>query len=208
VKAAEILCGAATPVANFSKLFTFAMPIEDKVAAAHRINDFLKQLFAAGGFRLKYRITVEPKFTDGRQLEMPDILVELAGLDSDLVLERNAELLRSFEHMAQEMLRLSYDDHGKVSFDCRNYRATRLHELKTAADVAAERVRKTGLPYEFSPMSSHERRVLHLALAQQEDLKTESSGLGGRRFVVVYPKNYQPKPKIQAPSGLRPPPAI
>lgn len=175
------------------------MPIADKVAAAHSINDFLKQLFAAGGFRLKYRITVEPKFADGRQLEMPDILVELAGADSDLVLERNAELLRSFEHMAQEMLKLGYDEHEKVIFDCRNYRATRLQELKTAADVAAERVRKTGLPYEFGPMSSRERRVLHLALAEQADLKTESSGLGGRRFVVVYPKDYQAKAKSQAP---------
>jgi len=69
----------------------------------------------------------------------------------------------------------------------------RLEELKIAAGVAAERVRKTGTPYEFSPMSSRERRIVHLALRDHDDLRTESQGEGGRRWVVVYPKNYQAK---------------
>jgi spoIIIJ-associated protein len=59
-----------------------------------------------------------------------------------------------------------------------------------AAQVAAERVRKTGMPYEFSPMTSRERRILHLALRDATDLKTESSGEAGRRAVVVMPKDY------------------
>ena len=73
------------------------------------------------------------------------------------------------------------------------YRANRLQELKSAAEVAAERVRKTGSPYTFSPMSSRERRILHLALREEADLKTESAGEAGRRSVVVYPKEYKPK---------------
>ena len=168
------------------------MPLADKVAAAHKINDFLKQLIASGGFKLKYRITVDPQFNDGREWERPEILVEFAGPDSPLVLERGAELLRSFELLAQEMLRLGPEEHELVSFDCRNFRATRLQELKSAAEVAAERVRKTGMPYEFSPMSSRERRIVHLALRDQADLKTESAGIGPGRCVVVYPKDYKP----------------
>jgi len=169
------------------------MPIADKVAAAHKINDLLKQLIAAGEFKLKYRITVEPQFTDERQSwERPEILVEFAGPDSTLVLERGAELLRSFEMLSQEMLRLGPEEHELVSFDCRNFRATRLRELKTSAEVAAERVRKSGMPYEFGPMSSRERRILHLALRDQADLKTESAGVGAERGVVVYPKDYKP----------------
>ena len=39
-------------------------------------------------------------------------------------------------------------------------------------------------------MSSRERRMLHLALGNTADLRTESQGEGGRRYVVVYPKNY------------------
>ena len=64
-------------------------------------------------------------------------------------------------------------DHDKVAFDCRNYRAMRLEELKMAANVAAERVRKTGMPYTFSPMSSRERRILHLALRDETERERE-----------------------------------
>jgi spoIIIJ-associated protein len=67
----------------------------------------------------------------------------------------------------------------------------RLEELRLAADVAAERVRKTSTPYEFAPMSSRERRIVHLALRDHDDLRTESEGEGLRRYVVLYPKNYK-----------------
>ena len=73
-----------------------------------------------------------------------------------------------------------------------NRRAMRLEELRTAADVAAERVRQSGAPYEFAPMSSRERRIVHLAMSAYEDLRTESEGEGLRRYVVVYPKDYKP----------------
>jgi spoIIIJ-associated protein len=52
-------------------------------------------------------------------------------------------------------------------------------------------VRKTGTPYEFAPMSSRERRIVHLALRDHGDLRTESEGMGLRRYVVVYPQNYK-----------------
>jgi len=93
------------------------------------------------------------------------------------------------------MLRLSPNEHEKVSFDCMNQRAMRLEELRMAATVAAERVRTTGVPYEFAPMSSRERRIVHLALRDHADLHTESQGEGPRRCLVVYPKNYKPAVK-------------
>ena len=74
----------------------------------------------------------------------------------------------------------------------------RQEELRLAANVAAERVRKTGSPYEFAPMSSRERRIVHLALREQLDLRTESQGEGGRRWVVVYPKDYKPSVRAAA----------
>ena len=60
-----------------------------------------------------------------------------------------------------------------------------------AATVAAEKVRQTGTPYQFAPMSSRERRMVHLALRDEADLRTESDGEGMRRSVVVYPKDYK-----------------
>jgi spoIIIJ-associated protein len=167
------------------------MPISDKIAAANKINELLNGIVSKGGLRLKYRITVDPPLPEQRDWERPEILVEFSGPDSPLLLERGAELLRALELLSLEMLRIPGNEHEKICFDCRNHRAMRLEELRAAAGVAAEKVRKTGIPYQFAPMSSRERRIVHLALREFTDLRTESQGEGMRRSVVVYPQNYK-----------------
>jgi spoIIIJ-associated protein len=167
--------------------------LEDKVAAAKKIDSLLKNIIASGAFRLKYRITVNPPAATGQGTA--EILVELAGPDSDLVLERGAELLRSLEILTLETLHLHPEDYDRISFDCRGYRAARHQELKLAAEVAAEKVLKSGVPFSFAPMSSRERRMIHLAFHEHASLVTQSEGEGGRRYVVLYPKDYkQPRP--------------
>lgn len=167
--------------------------LQDKVAVARKIESLLNMMISTGGFKLKYRITVNPPIPPGGEnLEQPEILVELAGPDSSLLLERNADMLRAVETIIHESLRLSGDDHDKISFDCRGYRAARQQELKLAAQVAAERVLKTGTPYSFAPMSSRERRLIHLAFRDHQALTTQSEGEGGRRYVVLYPRDYKP----------------
>jgi len=143
------------------------------------------------GLKLRYRITVDPPIGDDRDWEKPEVLVEFAGPDASLLLERGGELLRSLELLAMEMLRLAGNEHEKISFDCMGHRKTRLEELRMSARVAADKVRQTGSPYHFAPMSSRERRILHLALRDEHDLVTESDGEGLRRSVVLYPKEYQ-----------------
>jgi spoIIIJ-associated protein len=171
------------------------MAIPDKVAAAHKINDMLNAVVHHGGLKLKYRITVDPPLAEDRDWEKPEILVDFSGPDSSLLLARGGELLRALELLALESLRLTGDEHEKISFDCMNQRAMRLDELRAAATVAADKVRQTGSPYSFAPMSSRERRIVHLALRDKTDLRTESEGEGLRRYVVVYPKDYKPTNK-------------
>jgi spoIIIJ-associated protein len=166
--------------------------IPDKVAAANKINEFLKAVVTDGGLRLKYRIVVDPPMPENRDWEKPEIFVDFGGPDSVLLLDRGGELLRSLELLALEMLRLPSGEHEKVCFDCQNHRSLRIQELRAAATVAADKVRKTGTPYQFSPMSSRERRIVHLALRDEADLHTESEGEGLRRCLVVYPKDYKP----------------
>jgi len=177
------------------------MPIEDKVASARRIETLLKTLVQNGGLRLRYRITLDPVVGD-REWEKPEIFVDLSGPDSSLLLARNAELLRSVELLALESLGLRHEEHDKVIFDCMNHRSMRIEELRLAAKVAAEKVRETGNPYWFGPMSSRERRIVHLALREADDLKTESEGMGPERRVAVMPKDYKPSSK-PAPSFRR-----
>jgi len=167
------------------------LPME-KLAAANKINEFLQAVVTHGSLHLKYRIIVDPPTADEREWEKPEILVDFSGPDSGLLLERGAELLRAIELLALEVLRLPSGEHEKISFDCRNQRAMRLQELRMAASVAAQKVRQTGAPYQFAPMSSRERRIVHLALRDEADLHTESDGEGMRRSVVVYPKDYKP----------------
>jgi spoIIIJ-associated protein len=171
------------------------LPIPDKIAAANKINELLTNIVANGGLRLKYRITVDPPLPEERDWERPEILVEFSGPDSPLLLERGAELLRALELLALEMLRLPGNEHEKICFDCMKHRSMRLEELRAAARVAAEKVRQTGAPYQFAPMSSRERRIVHLAMRDHTDLHTESEGEGLRRYVVVYPKDYKPAGK-------------
>src|SRR5712672_3955270 len=161
----------------------------DKLAAANRINEFLQAVVTYGGLHLKYRIVVDPP--PQSEWEKPEIFVDLSGPDSVLLLDRGGELLRALELLALEMLRLPSGEHEKISFDCQNQRSLRIEELRMAAAVAAEKVRKTGTPFHFAPMSSRERRIVHLALRDHADLRTESDGEGLRRCVVLYPADYK-----------------
>ena len=71
------------------------MPIPDKIAAAKKIDALLRGVVTHGGLHLKYRITVDPPLPEERDWERPEILIELSGPDSPLVLERGGELLRA-----------------------------------------------------------------------------------------------------------------
>jgi len=165
--------------------------IQDKIAAAHKINELLTSVVTHTNLRVKYRITVDPPLAEDRDWERPEILVDFSGPDSSMLLARGGELLRAIEVIAFETLRLTGDEHEKISFDCMNQRSMRLDELRSLAKVAAEKVRQTSNPYSFAPMSSRERRIVHLALRECADLRTESEGEGLRRYVVVYPKDYK-----------------
>src|SRR5208283_5021155 len=94
--------------------------------------------------------------------ETPDMVVKFSGADVDLLLSNRAELLLALEHVTMEKLRLS-------------------------AMTAAEKVKRTGVPFRFNPMNSRERRVIHIALRNETAVRSESFGSGPARHVVVYP---------------------
>jgi len=116
-----------------------------------------------------------------------DIIVRFSGEDEDILLSRNGELLLALEYLAHRWLRLEPALHDRVRFDCGDYRATRLEELKLSARVAAQRVRETGQPFPFNPMSSRDRRIIHLELNGAAGVRTMSEGSGDRRHLVIYP---------------------
>jgi spoIIIJ-associated protein len=120
------------------------------------------------------------------EFESPDIIVDFAGPDGELLLERGAELLKALEHVALRSVRLDPQLHDRVRFDCENYRADRIAELKLSAQVAAQRVRETRQAFRFNPMPARERRIIHLVLKDHADVRTVSEGVGEERQLVIY----------------------
>jgi len=164
------------------------MPIADLQQAAQKIAGFLATLNKLGGMRLKYRITAGDGARDPEGFEARLIYVELAGPDAPLLTQHNGELLRALETIAAQMLRLDQREQDLVSFDAANFKALRAQELRLQAETAAEKVRRSGVPYAFPPMNSRERRLMHMAFRGIEGVETASSGEGPDRFLAVYPK--------------------
>ena len=151
------------------------------------LRSFLDGLLRSCGFALAYRIRpAQPG--DLTEIENPELIVEFSGDDSPLLLERNAELLRAIEYICLRAVRLDPHYHDRIRFDCEAYKATRIEELKMTAQVAAQKVRDTGQPFRFNPMTARERRIIHLALKDTPGIRTASEGYGERRQLVIYPE--------------------
>jgi spoIIIJ-associated protein len=150
-----------------------------------RIDGFLKPTLEAAGFHLNYDIT-EAEIAEG-DVETPDLVVKFTGPDVDLLLSNKAELLLALEHVTMEMLQMPSEDHSRISFDANDYRLLRIEELRLSAMTAAEKVKRTGQPFRFNPMNSRERRIIHMALRSETEIRSESLGSGPSRQVVVYP---------------------
>ncbi|MDR3763319.1 MAG: R3H domain-containing nucleic acid-binding protein [Acidobacteriota bacterium] len=179
------------------------MAMEDKIQAAKEINELLNKIVHLGAFRLKYRIAVDPPAVQGAEWDAPAILVDFSGPDADLLTARGGELLNALELVTIESVGDLLDEGERISFDAAGFRQERTDELVMAAKVAADKVRDSGKPYAFAPMNSRERRVVHLALKDDPELRTESEGEGRDRHLVIYPKDYQGK----APAAPTPAPS-
>src|SRR5262249_39191799 len=116
-----------------------------------------------------------------------DVHVKFSGPDVDLLLSNRAELLLALEHLTMEMLKMPSEDHSRLAFDANDYRLLRIEELRMSAVAAAEKVKRTGVPFRFNPMNSPGRRVTHLARLNKTPLRGEGGGRAPPRHVVVYP---------------------
>jgi spoIIIJ-associated protein len=160
----------------------------DRAAAAAALQEFLEKIVRAGGFQLK--VSVRAVAPDAAS--EVEVIADLDGRDKEILLERSAEVLKALEHLAFRALRLEPAYHEKIHLDCGGYRALRLEELRMTARVAAERVRTSRQPFRLNPMSSRERRIVHLALKDMPGIRTESVGVGEERQVVIHPTDSKP----------------
>jgi len=155
----------------------------DRKAAADALRDFLENIVRAAGLQLKVHVQV----VESGGASDAEVLADVDGRDKEILLERNAEVLKALEHLAFRALRLEPEHHEKIHIDCGGYRALRFEELRMTARVAAERVQSSKQPFRLNPMTSRERRIVHMALKDMPGVRTESVGVGEHRQVVIHP---------------------
>jgi spoIIIJ-associated protein len=163
----------------------------NRSAAADALRKFLEATLRTGRFDLIATVRAVPEGTAPDDAGA-EVFAELSGRDKDLLLERGGELLQSIEHLAQRALRLEPPWQDKIFLDCGGYRSLRIEELKMMARAAAERVQFSRQPFKLNPMSSRERRIVHLALESFAGVRTESIGFGPQRQVVIHPADAKP----------------
>ena len=136
---------------------------------------FLNDVFAGSKLDIRAAAT---KTDEGCSLD-------LNGADAPLLRSEGGELLDAVEHLVNQIYGRQLPPPERIVCDVHNVRAMRVTELRAMAQHAAERVRATGSAFTFGPMEANERRVIHLTLAQESDLHTESVGEGNTRRVKV-----------------------
>ncbi len=106
-----------------------------------------------------------------------------------MVVSNNGRLLYAINHLLNRAFYERSPHQCNFVVECNDYRATREAELEELAQTAAETVKVSGDLLPLDPMPASERRVIHLALAQEPGIRTESEGAGMQRRVVILPAN-------------------
>ena len=153
------------------------MELLDKQEAAGQIEDFLQGVVRS----LDLDLEMEIQAGDG------EISVEFFGDDSEMLLTENARLLYALNHLVNQIFFRRCRERLSFVLDCNRYRKDRISELELMARKAAEQARVSRRKISLQPMPSSERRIIHLALAEEPGIRTESEGSGWRRRVLIVP---------------------
>ena len=136
---------------------------------------FLNDIFRMAGFELRAQAS------EGEG----GCVLNIEGADSPMVRSEGGELLDALEHFVNQSFTRELPEGERFVCDVDSFRSIRETELRAMARHASDRVRSTGLPFFFGPMSAAERRIIHLTLAEEADLFTESVGEGNARRLKV-----------------------
>jgi spoIIIJ-associated protein len=140
---------------------------------------FLKEVISD----LNFDLDVSAEWTD------EGCVVNLSGEDTEYVLSDNGEMLDAFETLLFQLHGRELEREHRFVCDAEGFRQTRKAELAAMAKFAAKNVRDKGVPFTFGELNSTERRMIHLTLKDEEDLLTESVGMGQDRRLKVSVKS-------------------
>ena len=139
------------------------------------IAEFLQHVVTAMGLTLTATIEETPEGTR----------INLDGEDGGALIRRGGEGLQALQHVAATAFRRQLGDENRVLVDCNGFRREKDLELKQMARFNAEKARSSGMPQEMGPLNPYERRIVHLAVAEDPDLTSESIGDAFMKTVII-----------------------
>jgi spoIIIJ-associated protein len=142
--------------------------------AKKTLQDILRLLGIEAGVQLK---------------EEPErIVLNIEGDGSGLLIGRKGQTLDALEYLINKIVHRGAEDKKRIVVDTENYRSRREESLVHLAQRLGDKAKRLGRPVTISPMSAHDRRIVHLALEEDKSLRTRSTGTGLYRKIVISPE--------------------
>lgn len=140
-----------------------------------RVRDFTQRVVSAMGLSTEVAV-----------IETPDaIRVEISGADGEQLLRRRAEALDALQLIVNTAFRRELDDDRTFVVDCLDYRRAKDAETKQMALYMIERAKSTGVPQEMGPLNPYARRLVHLTVAEDPQMSSESIGDAFLKTVII-----------------------
>lgn len=140
-----------------------------------KVQEFVGNLTSAMGLSVEAAIERTP---DGLRLN-------LQGDDASVLLARRGEPLQALQHLVDSAFREAPGDPGRVLVDCLGFRRDKDLELRQMAKFLAEKVKTTGTEQQIGPLNAYERRIVHMAVAEDPALSSESIGDAAQKTVTI-----------------------
>jgi len=120
--------------------------------------------------------------------EEGSMVFEIEGQDAGLLIGRRGETLQALQFLVRMITNRQLGRKAYVVIDIEDYRERRVQMLRRLARRMAGRVGSSGRADSLEPMTPAERRIVHMALADHPEVRTESEGEGNQRRIVIFPK--------------------
>jgi spoIIIJ-associated protein len=117
--------------------------------------------------------------------------------DSGLVIGRDGRTISSLQYLANRILAKRWPERVRIQLDAGDYRERQTENLRKTALFLSKKARDSGRVQSTRPMSSYHRRVVHLALQNEQDINTRSKGDGPMKRVLIMPKRERKQPSSE-----------
>jgi spoIIIJ-associated protein len=117
------------------------------------------------------------------------IVLELGGTDASILLENDGEVIEALQHILNKILSRDERFESRVVVDCEGFRSRHDEATIERAHKAAEEALRTGKPVHLEGLNPYERRLAHIALAENKAIRTYSTGDGTMRTLTIEPSS-------------------